>query len=261
MERAAQRNIPDVAVARVAAVLTCFDDAHRTLRVSEVSRRSGLPMSTTSRLVAELVHYGFLSRAGAGLRLGELVAATGRVAAADVDLRTLAEPHLTDLATVTGLTAYLAVLEGPHAIRLVAAEPGDAHMCSEQSERERHASRDAYMCSEQRAVAAHACAAGKALLAAASADVVDGICAASLVAAGPRTITDPRRLRRELDRIRSCGVAYDCEESGRGLGGLAEVIPGSDVAVEVAGRVNALDPRAVGPALRLVARALGREII
>ena len=243
MERAAQRNIPDVAVARVAAVLTCFDAAHRTLRVTEVSRRSGLPMSTTSRLVAELVHYGFLRRAGAGLRLGELVAATGRLAAADLDLRTLARPHLTDLAAATGLTAHLAVLDGPHAIRLMAADPGDA-----------------YGCSEQRAVAAHACAAGKALLAAASAEVVDGICAASLVAAGPRTITDPRRLRRELDRIRSGGVAYDCEESGRGLGGLAEVIPGSDVAVEVAGRVNALDPRAVRPALRLVARVLGREI-
>ncbi|GLY99938.1 IclR family transcriptional regulator C-terminal domain-containing protein [Actinoplanes sp. NBRC 103695] len=258
MERAAQRNIPDVAVARIAAVLTCFDDVHRSLRVSEVSRRSGLPMSTTSRLVAELVRYGFLWRAGAGLRLGELVAATGRLAATDGDLRTLAEPHLTDLTAATGLTAHLTVLDGPYAIRLASADPGDACMCSEQSERERHASRDAHMCSEQRAVAAHACAAGKALLAAASPEVVDGICAASLAATGPRTITDPRRLRRELDRIRSGGVAYDCEESGRGLGGLAEVIPGRDVAVEVAGRVNALDPRAVAPALRLVTRALGR---
>jgi IclR family transcriptional regulator, acetate operon repressor len=89
--------------------------------------------------------------------------------------------------------------------------------------------------------------------------VVERICAGPLPAHGPRTITDARRLRRELDRIRAGGVAYDCEESGRGIGGLAVAVPGTGCAVAVTGRVSVLDPRAAGPALHVAARALGRE--
>jgi hypothetical protein len=40
---------------RVLAVLAAFDDGHPRLRLSEVARRSGLPVSTVSRLLAELV--------------------------------------------------------------------------------------------------------------------------------------------------------------------------------------------------------------
>ena len=40
---------------RVLAVLAAFDDSHPRLRLSEVARRSGLPVSTVSRLLAELV--------------------------------------------------------------------------------------------------------------------------------------------------------------------------------------------------------------
>jgi hypothetical protein len=38
----------------VLAVLAAFDDSHPRLRLSEVARRSGLPVSTVSRLLAKL---------------------------------------------------------------------------------------------------------------------------------------------------------------------------------------------------------------
>ena len=232
--------IPDAGVARVAAVLGAFEPGHRVLRVSAISRRSGLPMSSTSRLVGDLVHHGLLRRAPAGLEIGEAVAAAGRLAA--VDLVAAAAPYLADLAETTQLTAHLAVLDPTEVVRLLVTAPGDTPVCS-----------------EQRGPAVHACAAGKMLLAGAAPQVVERVCAGALVACGPRTITDARRLRRELDRIRGSGLAYDCEESGRGIGGLAVAVPGKAFAVSVTGPVSALDPRAVGPALHVVARALGRE--
>ena len=51
---------------RVLAVLAAFDDSHPRLRLSEVARRSGLPVSTVSRLLAELVAGEALARRPAG---------------------------------------------------------------------------------------------------------------------------------------------------------------------------------------------------
>src|SRR5262245_30464601 len=47
---------------RVLAVLAAFDDSHPRLRLSEVARRSCLPVSTVSRLLAELVAGEALAR-------------------------------------------------------------------------------------------------------------------------------------------------------------------------------------------------------
>src|SRR5262249_11624781 len=52
------RSVPS----RVLAVLSAFDDSHPRLRLSEVARRSGLPVSTVSRLLAELVAGEALAR-------------------------------------------------------------------------------------------------------------------------------------------------------------------------------------------------------
>src|SRR5262249_9255070 len=51
---------------RVLAVLSAFDDGHPRLGLSEIARRSGLPVSTVSRLLAELVAGGAPAAARAG---------------------------------------------------------------------------------------------------------------------------------------------------------------------------------------------------
>ena len=51
---------------RVLAVLAAFDDGHPRLRLSEVARRSGLPVSTVPRLLAELVAGEALARRPGG---------------------------------------------------------------------------------------------------------------------------------------------------------------------------------------------------
>ena len=244
MERAAERNTgrttPDAAVARVSAVLDAFDSAHGDLRVAEISRRAGLPMSTTSRLIAELVAYGFLHRTGASLCLGDRLAGWGRLAAR-TDLRAAARPHLRDLREATRQTVSLVVLDGPDAVT-VDALPGAAI---------------------GRRLPAHACAAGKALLAWAGDAAVGAVTAGPMAAPGPRTVTTPGALRRQLTRIRAGGLAYECEESAAGTGGVAAVVPHPggppDAAIAVTGPAGALHLCAAGPAVRVVALAVARD--
>lgn len=51
---------------RVLAILDSFDLAHPRLSLSEISRRSGLPLATTHRLVGELVAWRGLCRCDDG---------------------------------------------------------------------------------------------------------------------------------------------------------------------------------------------------
>jgi DNA-binding IclR family transcriptional regulator len=248
MERTAER-IPDVVVARVSAVLGAFDERHPHLRVSEISRRAGLPMSTTSRLVAELVGYGFLDRDGSALRIGARLSGFGELAARQRDLRAVALPFMADLRAATGQSVHLAVLDGAEAVYLetLRGEAGP-RMPSEVGGR----------------LPAHACAVGKALLAYGDAVAVDLVCRGLMTAIGPRTVTTAAMLRRHLGRVRECRLAYQSEESGAGIDCVAGAVLHADgraaAAISVSGRTGRIDPRSIGPAVRTVVLAIGRTL-
>lgn len=96
---------------RVLAILEAFEKARGSLSLTEISEGSGLPLSTTHRLVAELTDWGFLSRGAngryqLGIRLWELAQNAGR------QLREAARPFVQDLFSLTGETSQLAVREG-----------------------------------------------------------------------------------------------------------------------------------------------------
>jgi DNA-binding IclR family transcriptional regulator len=249
MERTAERNIPDVVVARVSAVLGAFDERHPGLRVSEISRRTGLPMSTTSRLVAELVDHGFLDRDGPSLRIGVRLSGFGELAARQRGLRAVALPFMADLRAATGQSVHLAVLAGAEAV-YVETLPSriGPRMPSEVGGR----------------LPAHACAVGKALLAYGDAATVDLVCGGSMAAIGPRTVTAPAVLRRHLDQIRERRLAYQSEESGPGIDCVAGAIlvtgGRAAAAISVSGRTGGLDLRSIGLAVRTVVLAIGRAL-
>ena len=249
MERTAERNIPDVVVARVSAVLGAFDERHPSLRVSEISRRAGLPMSTTSRLVAELVAYGFLDRTGSSLRIGVRLSEFGELAARQRGLPAIALPFMADLREATGQSVHLAVLDGAEVVYLESLPGGTGpRMPSEVGGR----------------LPAHACAVGKALLAYGDAAAVDLVCSGLMTAIGPRTVTAPAALRRHLEHVRECRLAYQSEESGPGIDCVAGAILHADgrpaAAISVSGRTGRLNPRSIGPAVRTVALAIGRTL-
>lgn len=249
MERTAERNIPDVVVARVSAVLGAFDERHPGLRVSEISRRAGLPMSTTSRLVAELVDYGLLERDGSALRIGARLSEFGELAARQRGLRAIALPFMADLREATGQSVHLAILDGAEVVFLETL-PGNTgpRMPSEVGGR----------------LPAHACAVGKALLAYGDAAAVDLVCSGLMTAIGPRTVSAPAVLRRHLGQVRECRLAYQSEESGPGVDCVAAAIRRGGgrpaAAISVSGRTGSWNPRSVAPAVHTVALAVGRSL-
>ncbi|MFK3979042.1 IclR family transcriptional regulator [Micromonospora sp. NPDC050397] len=247
--RTAERNIPHMAVARVSALLDAFDEQHRELRVCELARRAGLPKSTTSRLVADLVTYGLLERDGPLLRVGGRLVEFGELAVRGRDLRAVARPYLADLCAATTRTAHLAVLRGTEVVYLETVRAHDAR--PEPSHVDGR-------------LPAHACAAGKALLAYGGEAAVALVCGRPLEAVGPRTVTAPDLLRRQLARIRESGLAYEDEECQAGFGSVASPVLRADraaaAAICLSGPVGRLDLRAMGPAVRTVALAVGRAL-
>jgi DNA-binding IclR family transcriptional regulator len=105
---------------------------------------------------------------------------------------------------------------------------------------------------------------GKALLAFSPDSVVQAVIDGGLRPVGPRTITSPGLLLRELRRIKEAGIAYEHEESGHGVSCAASPIFGPDgqpvAAISISGWNGKLDVRRIGPAVKTAALALTREL-
>src|SRR4051812_15352397 len=96
---------------RVTSVLAAFDAEHGALTLSELSRRTDLPLTTVHRLAGELTRHAMLERDERGryrigLRLWEIASTAARA----VDLREAALPFLQDLCATTRENVQLAVL-------------------------------------------------------------------------------------------------------------------------------------------------------
>ena len=117
------------AAGRLLAVLDAFGPRNRALSLSEISRRSGLSLSTAHRLVHELVSWGALERDpngcySIGVRLLELAALAPR----GLDLREAAFPCLDQLHHRPRGNVHLGVRDGMEvvyveAIRACATHP------------------------------------------------------------------------------------------------------------------------------------------
>ena len=69
-----QANTPRTVTGRVMVILGAFSNGRPEMGLQEISRRSGLPVSTTHRLLTELVEWGALARIGEyNYRVGPLV--------------------------------------------------------------------------------------------------------------------------------------------------------------------------------------------
>ena len=108
-------NPDDTVTSKVLAIMEVFETSRRALSLTEISEAAGLPLSTTHRLVNELVEWGMLSRGPnggiqLGLRLWAIAQNAGR------QLRETARPFIQDLFALTGETSQLAVRDGNMAL-------------------------------------------------------------------------------------------------------------------------------------------------
>lgn len=187
--RPGERSVAD----RILSVLGAFDLGRPALTLTDISRRAGLPLATTHRLVAKLLAWGALERDAAGnyhigLRLWEVAALAPR----GVGLRDAAMPFLEDLYEATHENVQLAVLDGCDAVYV-----------------ERISGRSAVGVLSR--VGArwplHATGVGLVLLAYGNRELQERVCEGPLCAYTEHTITDPARLRRVLAQVRQVGCA------------------------------------------------------
>jgi DNA-binding IclR family transcriptional regulator len=233
---------------RAIAVLGAFDTDHRCLNLSQLSRRSGLPLATVHRLAADLVAGRLLVRRGDGrYEIGARTWRLGLLAPAN-DLRELALPHLQDLVTATGHTVHMAVLDGARALVI-------ERLTGTRTIPTRH-SAGSYL-------PLHCTTVGKALLAYAPAALVDEVMG-DLQRHTPYTVTDPRTLHRQLDAIRRTGLARTAQEHRLGASGIAVPVTGRDGVVAAIGLLAPLtSPRLPGavPHLRAAAASVSADFI
>jgi len=234
---------------RALSILGAFDWAHRRLKLSEIARRSNLPLATAHRHVQELVDWHALERLDDGTyRIGERLWRLGLLSAVQVDLRETALPYLQDLCATTGDTVHLAVRDGVRALYVerlrgmrsvrVVSRPGGT-------------------------LPLHATGVGKVLLAWAPPEIQQA------VLAGPErytpfTVVEPARLAAQIEEIRESGVAWTREELVIGASSLAVPVTGAGEAVIAAIGLVVPSPRQnIGaglPALRATAAAVSASL-
>lgn len=209
---------------------------HGDQSLTELSAAIELPAPTTHRLLKTLVSLGYvrqLHNRRYGLGLG-LVRLAGRV---DTQFAPIARPHLETLALEIGESANLAVLEGDMVVYIAQAPSRHAMRMFTEVGHRAHA---------------HSTGVGKAMLAGLPEEQVTKIVTrVGMPMATERTITDPARLRTELNRIRRTGYATDNGEQENGVFCYAVAVP--DVPISMAISVS-------GPAFRMT-KELGKTAV
>ncbi len=222
----------------------------------ELAHRTGLQPSTTHRLLATLVECGYVVQNAQTSRYRlshKVVELAGGPEHRIERLRTAVRPHLVAIRDATDETTNLCVLDRFTIVYVDQAESGHAvRMLTELGRR----------------VPAHACGAGKVMLAHQPPDVIASLMArAPFAALTPHTLTAAAKLDVELQRARSSGYAIDDEEYEDGVACVAAPIFGADgevlAAISVSGpaaRVMRLELTALGELLRRHVREISREL-
>ncbi|MGC5170193.1 IclR family transcriptional regulator [Microbacterium sp. DT81.1] len=240
--RTAQWSEPVSVLDRIIAVLEAVRESQGSTTITQIARATGIPKSTVSRLVADLVRQRYLSRTddgvGIGLRLFELGARTSTPRR----LTVAALPVLAELFNATGEHLNVAVRDGRDMLSVISVRGRLRPAPSRAGVR----------------VPSATTALGKAVLAFTTEESV------------LRRITtglDPRArhaLERELAEVRTSSVAIDRCQTFPGVVGVASPILSPEhqpvAAISVAGPVADMDPERMVPLVRRAALALTHRL-
>lgn len=234
---------------RALAVLGAFDPEHRSLTLSELGRRAGLPLATAHRLVGELHAWGALARRPSGeYVIGRRLWDLGLLAPVQSGLRQAASPFLHDLYGATLATVHLAVRDGCEVLYVDRLSGHDSvPVVSTIGSR----------------LPLHATGVGKVLLAYAPEDVRQEAFG-RLVRVTAYTVTQPARLAEQLRKVRADGFATTGEEMSLGACSVAVPVRGTGGDVVAALGIVVADLRReqarLVAALQVASRGISRTL-
>ncbi|MEN9715323.1 MAG: hypothetical protein RJA35_790 [Actinomycetota bacterium] len=236
--------------ARVLAVLDAFDSSHRRQTLASISRRSGLPLSTTHRFVGQLVEADALIRCSDGsYEIGSKLWRLGLLASVHADLREIALPYMEDVYQLGVDAVQIGVLDG---IRCLVIERIAG-------------SRSIEVVSRPGArLPLHASGIGKVLLANGGIDLQEAVLG-SLERFTEETVTDPAVMRQQLKQIKQQAFASTKQELARGA--ISVAVPIKGYGGKVVASLGVIVPAKRKDAIHLVqvlkvtAEALGRKLV
>ena len=240
-------------VDRALSLLAAFDAGRRRLTLAELSRRSGMPVSTTLRLATRLVGWGALERDERGrycigLRLLEVASLAPR----GHGLRQVALPFMGDLAEVTRQHVQLGVRDGGQATLV---ERLSAHQATPVQYR------------VGGRLPLHSTALGLVLFAFAPSEVQEDLLAKPIYREPDNVLIPPSVLRRTLAEVRRERLAvYRRQEAqdAQAVVAVAAPIYGEDESVVAALGVllpdHGAQPRRIGLAVLTAAQGISRAL-
>ncbi|GAA2935586.1 IclR family transcriptional regulator [Streptomyces enissocaesilis] len=236
---------------RALQILGAFSADCPEMTLSELSRRSGLPVSTVHRMLGELMTWGALERGRDGCyRVGLRLWEVGSLAPRGQGLRERALPFLEDLSRITRENVQLAVREGAELVFVERiAGTGAVPVLTRVGGR----------------FALTATGVGLVLLAHAPAEVQDQVLAGPFERFTPCTVTDPRELRRMLAEARTNGCVVSDRQVTLDALSVAAPVHGSDgaviAAVSLVVRHGSTSPHALARLVCTSARAISRAMV
>lgn len=206
--------------------------------ISELARQLGTTKWRIFRQMHTLCEHGFLRQNGKAEKfdIGPRTYALLEALPNRFDFVREGRPELVRLRDERGHTTVMAALVDDRAVTVVAAEPGRRAV---QFNLKLGATFDL-----------HASAHGKVALAFGPPHLLESVIARGLTAHTDHTITDPARLRREVQKIRLCGWAVAPEEAFRGVNTLvAPILSGENKYLGSIGVFGSIDhiPRTPDP--------------
>jgi DNA-binding IclR family transcriptional regulator len=207
-----------------ATVLRLFTADRPEVGVTEVALATGLPKSTTSRLLRMMAEEGLLESAGAARRYrpGALVVAAARLFRSGSELVAAMEALVTGVVQECGHTGFVSVREGPD-IFAIKTFPGTQVLRVVTPIGQRYA--------------AAATAVGRALLARLSEDEIRAIIE-TLPHPSPSAPATFEDLFARLDRVRADGLSEADDEANRGVGSVAIAVADKAHGEAVAGCIS-----------------------
>lgn len=237
-------------VTRALNILELLAQSQRGLTLSDISRRLGLPKSSTHMLIKTLEGSGYLksSRTSGRFCFGLKLVSLSNMALENLDLREQARPFLQELMLRTGLTVHLAILEGAEAVIIEKVEaPGMLRLATWVGRR----------------LDANSSGVGKALLAFSGDESYGPRLSRPLARHNRNTITSPERLARELRKVRELGYAFEDEEGEIGFRCIGAPVFGSGnravAAISIAGATSQISNERVAKLASLV-KATAQQI-
>ncbi|GII96902.1 IclR family transcriptional regulator [Sinosporangium siamense] len=197
-------------------IIEAFTAEDDSLSLAEIVRRSGVAKASVHRLAQELLGWGLLERAGSHYRLGLRLFEIGQRVPRQRILREAALPYMEDLLLATQETVHFAIHDG---LDVLYVEKLMVHRGLRKQSRV--AGR----------LPLHCTATGKVILAFSPPVLFHEVLQRGLTPLTHKTVTQPGRLRAQIDKIRSERLAVEVEETRLGYTSFAVPVFGDSGAL------------------------------